>query len=125
MMDGDGMFARNLVEIVDIEPTPILDLGVVVEESFHPEAGRHGARFGAQLLDDGIDGDELDLVRVSDEDFIKQRRARRVVMRVDEARNGGHAFRVVDLRSRTGERADVIAVADGRESPGLDREGWR
>ena len=78
------MLARHLVQVLDRKRALVLHLGVVEEEALDPEARGRGLGLGAQLLHDAGDGDELDLVRIADDDLVEQDRAGRVVVRVDK-----------------------------------------
>src|SRR5215813_6996824 len=55
------VLARRLIEIVNIKSAVVLHLGVIEEVALHPGAGRGFAGASAQLLDDALDGDELDI----------------------------------------------------------------
>src|SRR5262249_46448260 len=65
MAHHDWMDARYLVEIVDRQRAVVLHLGVVEKVAFDPGAGRGLTSTGAQLFDNALDGDELDLVRIA------------------------------------------------------------
>jgi hypothetical protein len=123
MMDMDRMFAGDLVEVADVELAAVLQLGVVVIIAMHPGARRQGSRLGLELFDDAVDGDELDLIGIADQHFIKQRFAIAVIVRVGEARRDEHALGVVDAGLRSRQGADVRRGADGGEAPGPHGKG--
>ncbi len=97
MVYGYGVLGGDLVEVLRVERAAVLDLGVVVEVALDPCAGRGGGGAGAELVDDALNGDELDLVGVTDEDVVEQTLAATMVVRVDEAGDYGHLLRVVGL----------------------------
>jgi len=70
MLDRDRVLGRHLIEILSSERTLVLELRIVVEVSLDPGARRRLLRLCAQLLNDAVDGHELDLERIADEDFI-------------------------------------------------------
>src|ERR1700733_4370836 len=47
MMNGNGQFARYLIEVVHIECTFVFQLGIVEEIAFNPGVRRRGSGFGA------------------------------------------------------------------------------
>src|SRR5262249_9557449 len=76
----------------------------------------------AELLNDTGYGDELDLVWIAHKHFVEERRARRVIVTIDETRRDGHALRVDRLSTLTREPLDVVVDADCCEASRLDRE---
>src|SRR5262249_9209004 len=94
-------------------------------EALDPVTGRRGAGPRLELVDDAANGDELDLVRIADDDIVEKDRAGRVIVGVDEAGHDGHLLSVDDLRSLAGERPQLLAAADRDEAAALDREGLR
>ena len=123
--DGDRLLFRHLIEVVDVERALVLHLGVVEEESLDPKSGGRLARSGAELVDDAGDGDELDLVRVADEDIVEQDRAGRVIVRIDESGHDRHLLGVEALGLLADERLDVLGASHGDEPAGLDGESFR
>src|SRR6476469_2871568 len=106
MRDRDWMDSRNPVEIGARQGTSILYLGVIIEHALDPLAGRGLGGALLQLADDRIDGDELDLIRVADEDVVKQRFSDRMEMTVDESRHDRHAARIEHFRTLAAKPAD-------------------
>ena len=98
MMDADGMFRRDLVEIVNVELAVVLDLRIVEEVAIDPKARGRLLGFGAELVDDAGDGDELDVVGIADEDFVEQDVAAGVIVAIDESRHDRHLLCVEGLR---------------------------
>ena len=123
VVDGDGVVLGNLVEVVDGELAAVLHFGVVEEIAFHPVAGRGLGGAGAELLDDAVDGDELDFEGIADEDFVEQSGAAGVVVGVDEAGDDGCAFCIPGGRTFSEDVADVGTGADGKKAAVFDREG--
>ena len=125
MTDGDRVVARHLVEVVDVEGTLVLHLGVVEEVSLDPKPRRCLAGFRTEFIDDAGDGHELDFVRVSDEDLVEQYRAGCMIVGVNEPRHDRHLLGVECLGPLADERLDVFGAPHGDEPAGLDRECLR
>ncbi len=123
MVHDDGMVGGDLVEVLDVEQPAVLDLGVVEEFALDPGSRRQGHGARPQLIDDAVDGDELDLEGVPDQHVVEKGLARGVVVAVGEARRDGHALGVEDLGPFAGQRANVSGRADGDETAVPDREG--
>ena len=122
MADDDRVRRRHFVEVANRQRALVLDLGVVEEEALYPHARRRLLRFGAQLVDDAADGDELDVERVADQDLVEQHVAAGVVVTVDEAGDDRHTVGVEGLRALSGESLDGAAAADGNETSVRDGE---
>ncbi len=123
--DGDRVFARHLIEVVNVERALVLHLGVVEEKSLDPKAWGRLAGFGAELVDDAGDGHELDLVGISDQDLVEQYRARRMIVGIDEPRHDRHLLGVECLGPLADQRLDVFGAPNRDEPAGLDRECLR
>ena len=121
MMHHDRMILRHLVEVVHVQLALVLHLGVVEEIALDPGARRRLLRLRAQLVDDAVDGDELDLEGIADEHVVEQHRAGRVIVAVDEP-----GTTIICLASKVcvfaGQPLDVGGAADGEEAAGLHRE---
>ena len=123
MVNGDGVVLGNLVEVVDRELAAILHFGVIEEIAFNPRARRRLRGAGAELLDDAVDGDELDFEGIADQDFVQQRGAPGVVVRVDEAGDDGARPCASQVGVPvTDQVADVGIGSDGEKAAVLDRE---
>ena len=119
MMDDHRMVLRHLVEVVDVELALVLHLGVVEEISLDPSARRRLWRLGAQLVDDAVDGDELDLEGIADEHLVEQHVAAGVIVAVDEAGHDRHLLCVERLRSFAGQRLDLAEFPTATNRPPL------
>src|SRR5438132_231136 len=102
----------------------VLHLGIVVEETFHPIAGRRFTRPGTQLLHDAIDGDELDFEWIAYQHFIKQPFAHRVIVEIDESRDDRHAASIVTLRTFADEGANLRRASHCDDPATFDGEGF-
>ena len=125
MIHDHRMIERDLVEIMHVELAAILDFGVVKKLSFHPGTRRCGAGARLELVDDAVDGDELDLVGVADDNVVEQAGSGRVIVTVDETRDHRHPLGIERLRLAPRQSSDVGGRADGHEPAVLDREGLR
>ena len=125
MMYAHRMFLRDLVEIVNVQLAIVLHLRVVEEISVDPNARGRLLGFGAELVDDAGDGDELDLIRVADEDFVEQDVAARVIVAIDESGHDGHLLCVEGLRPFADERLGFCCAPYVDEPSALDRESLR
>src|SRR5215469_6686901 len=112
MVYRDRMVARHPIEILDSEPTFILDLGVVVEIALYPVPARSLLRFCPQLLDDAVDTHELDLERVAHDHFVQQVVTNGVIVAIDESRHDGHLPRIEHPGSLTRKRLDLLVRPD-------------
>jgi hypothetical protein len=112
----------HLIEVADVEAAACLDLRVVVEVSLVPRSGRHLTRLRPQLLDDARDGDELDLERVADEDFVEERGPARMIVAVGEPRTIVICFASNGLGALASESLDGGGASDGDEPTAARRE---
>src|SRR5262249_55358016 len=122
MTHDDGMFRRYFVEVGSVEVKLVFHLRVIEEISFDPHTSRRFAGSRAELLDDTGDGDELDLERIADQDFVEQGVARRVIVAIDKAGHDGHLFCIKYLCVFPRERFDLMVASNEDEPAGADRE---
>ena len=122
MAHNHGMLERDLVEIADVQLSPVLHLGVVEEVALHPRARRRLSRLRAKLLDDAGDRDELDLEWIADEHFVEKHVTASMVVAIGKAGYHRHLFRVDSARILAGEASDLVIGAHGHEPAVLHRE---
>src|SRR6185437_11903364 len=123
MMNRHGMLRRDLVQVVDSQATSVSHLGVVEEVSFDPSAGRRLAGAFLELLDDAIDGEELDLEWITHHHSVQQDLSLGVVVTIDESWNDCHFLRVENGCTPTSQIADVIIATHRLKSALPDGEG--
>src|SRR5690349_4687471 len=75
MMDSYRMIHGHPVEVMHVERTLILDLRIVEEIPLDPGTRRSLLGSRPQLVDDAVDGDELDFVGITNQHLVQQRAA--------------------------------------------------
>ncbi len=123
MVNRHRVLLRDLVQIMDVEGTLVLDFGVVVEIALDPEARRRLRRTFAELVDDAADGHELDFERIAHQHFVQQGFAFGMVVAIDEPRDDGSLTGVDDLRALAGERLDLVVGSHRHEAIAADGNG--
>src|SRR5262249_40067688 len=86
MTHDDRMIHRDFVQIGGVEFALVFYLRIVEEISVDPRSGWRFFRARTKLFNNAGDRDKFNLVRISDENFIEQRRSWGVIMAVDETR---------------------------------------
>ena len=123
--DGDWVFARYQVEVVDVKRALILDLGVVKEESLDPESARGLPRPRAELVDDAGDGNEFNIVRIPTGFAVKKRVPWCVILCVDEAEHDTVICSASTFWVRGPiSQPDLFAASDRNEAIGLYGESF-
>jgi hypothetical protein len=125
VLHRDRMLGGHPVEIMPVERALVLQLRVVVEEPFHPRAGRRLPRLRAQLVHDALDRHEFDLERIAHEHLVEKRRAAGVVVAVREPGHDRHLLRVVRPGALPDQAANVGVRPHGDEPSALRRECLR
>ena len=117
------MLRRHAVEIGPRQRPLVADLGIVKEEPLHPLPRRSlgGARL--QLVDDRLDGEELDVIRIADDHLVQQRLAHRMVVAIDEPRHHRLPLGIDDLRPLARKGHGVVVAAHRHEPPAADGKG--
>ena len=124
MMDADRMLGRDPIEILHVERPLVFELGVVVEKTLDPGAGRSGLGADTELSDDAVNGDKLDLVGIANEHVVEQSFAAAVVVGVDEAGDNGHLPGIVGLGLLADQALDIAVTAHREKASALDGEGF-
>jgi hypothetical protein len=125
MVDDDRVLRRDLIEVLRVQRAIVLQLGIVEEIALNPGARRRRLGSGAQLIDDALNGDELDVVRVAYKHVIEQPLAAPMIVRVDESRHDRHLLGVVHLNLFANESSDLFAASHRDEPATLDRKRLR
>src|SRR5688572_22466139 len=115
MMHGDGMLARNPVEVANGWSAFVLQLCVVEEIALDPVTRRCLLRLGFQLFDDAVDRDVLNLVRIPYECLVKNHCADRVAVTVDESGQDRHPLRIDDPCASPRETPHLGRRSNGRK----------
>src|SRR5215468_8783925 len=101
---------------MDIELALVLNFRIIEELAIHPVSSWCLLRVCAQLLDDAIDGDELDLKGIADRSVVQHLLADGVVVTVDESRDNGHLLRV-ERFGALAEETTQLFVSANRDEP--------
>ena len=114
--DRHRVFGGNLIQVVNVELALVPHFSVVIELTFHPEPGLGLMGFRPKFLDDGGDADELYLVGVAYDHFIKQHLAGRVIMAVNETGHDGHTAGVNGFGTLAAPGFGLVVCADSDEA---------
>src|SRR5581483_8786646 len=97
VLDADRMLPRDLVQIMNVDLAPVLHLRVIVEISLHPETGWRLLRTSPELLHDAGDGDEFNLVGITDQHIVEEHVASGMIVAINESRDDRHLLRIKAL----------------------------
>src|SRR5215831_1713751 len=123
-MDTDWMILRHLVEVIYVELAIVLNFGVIEEVPVDPKIRRSLRGFRTKLVDDAGDSDKLDLIRIADEDFVKQDVAASVVMAINETGHDRHLLCIETLRAFADETFGLVSAPHEEESSAPDRKSF-
>ena len=93
-----------------------------MEISLHPRTCRRCLCTKFELFDDARDAHEFHFERITNQHFVEQRCAARMIVCVDKSRQHGHALCVDDLRAFSSKRSHFGRTSDGHEAARVYRK---